>query len=293
MSVDIARIRHHIEILTQTVRPAESVKLEECRKYVAGQLEDSGWSVDRSSFVAEVDTGESLHGVNLVARGADFDASAPRLCVGAHLDSRPDSLGADDNASAVATLLEIARLCPESMTGDPQLQLELVAFDLEENGILGGAFHAKAAREAEVDLRGMVSLEMLGYCDSAPNSQQLPKKLQGLYPTTGDFIAIIGNQISHELIHAFRDGMQTVEGLPVETLAVPQNGELLQATRLSDHSPFWDEGFSALMITDTSFMRNPHYHQMSDTIDTLDMQFLERVANGCVRAVRQIVINGL
>ena len=293
MSVDIERIRRHIEFFTETVRPAESGELEKCRRYVMGLFEESGWNVDRSPFVAETCTGESLNGVNLVARRTDFDASAPRFCVGAHLDSRPDSPGADDNASAVATLLEIARLYPELVTSDPGLHLELVAFDLEENGILGGAFHAKVARETGVDLRGMVALEMLGYCDHAPNSQQLPKQLKGLYPDTADFIAIIGNQISGDLIRAFRDGMQVVEGLPVETLVVPQNGELLQATRLSDHSPFWDEGFSALMITDTSFMRNPHYHQMSDTIDTLDMEFLERVANGCVRAVNELVMNGL
>lgn len=292
MHVDQERIRRHIEILTETIRPAESDELEKCRQYISGLFEESGWQVERVPFVAETDVGETLNGINLVARRADFDKSAPRFCVGAHLDSRPDTPGADDNASAVAAMMEIARRYPALVT-HPKLQLELVAFDLEENGMLGGAFHAATARQADVDLRGMVSLEMLGYCDSTPGSQQLPKQLQGLYPDSGDFIAIIGNQISGDLIKAFEKGMRVVPGLPIEILAVPQNGELLQATRLSDHSPFWDEGFSALMITDTSFMRNPHYHQMSDTIDTLDMDFLERVANGCVQAVIQIVTNGL
>jgi Zn-dependent M28 family amino/carboxypeptidase len=87
--------------------------------------------------------------------------------------------------------------------------------------------------------------------------------------------------------------MQRVEGLPVETLAVPSNGESLQATRLSDHSPFWDAGFSALMITDTSFLRNPHYHLASDTPETLDMTFLERVTQGGFQAVRSIQTDGL
>ena len=293
MAVDIERIRRHIEFLTESIRPAESDELEKCRRYVTGLFEDCGWNVEHCPFVAETDWGSALKGVNLVARRTDFDPSAPRFCIGAHLDSRPDTPGADDNASAVAVLMEIARLLPGRLSDEPTLQLELVAFDLEENGMLGGAFHAKVARETQVDLRGMVSLEMLGYCDTTPGSQQLPKQLKGLYPETGDFIAIIGNQISGDLIHVFRDGMQTVRGLPVECLAVPQNGELLQASRLSDHSPFWDEGFSALMITDTSFMRNPHYHQMSDTIDTLDMDFLERVGNGCVEAVARIVNNGI
>ena len=83
--------------------------------------------------------------------------------------------------------------------------------------------------------------------------------------------------------------MRQVEGLPVETLAVPANGEALQAIRLSDHSPFWDAGFEALMITDTSFMRNPHYHRSSDTPQTLDPEFLALVARGCLTAVRRIV----
>ena len=292
MHVDQERIRRHIEFLTESIRPAESDELEKCRQYISALFEESGWQVQRVPFVAETDSGETLNGINLVARRADFDESGPQFCVGAHLDSRPDTPGADDNASAVATMMEIARLYPTLVTS-PKLQLELVAFDLEENGMLGGAFHAATTRQTGVDLRGMVSLEMLGYRDSTPGSQQLPKQLKGLYPDTGDFIAIVGNQISGDLIKAFENGMKVVPGLPVEILAVPQNGELLQATRLSDHSPFWDEGFSALMITDTSFMRNPHYHQMSDTIDTLDMDFLERVANGCVEAVAQIVTNGL
>ena len=83
--------------------------------------------------------------------------------------------------------------------------------------------------------------------------------------------------------------MQRAPDLPVETLAVDANGEYLQATRLSDHSPFWDAGYAALMITDTSFLRNPNYHLPTDTLQTLDMQFLHRVAQGCLEAVRHVV----
>jgi Zn-dependent M28 family amino/carboxypeptidase len=190
-------------------------------------------------------------------------------------------------------MLEIARLLPGDWPDDPQLDLELVVFDLEENGMLGGAAHVQRMKADAVDLRGMVSLEMLGYCDHRPNSQALPRALEGMYPETANFIAIIGNQNSHELIEQFRTGMQRVRELPVETLAVPSNGEFLQATRLSDHSPFWDAGYPALMITDTSFLRNPHYHLPSDTLETLDMQFLHRVAEGCLSAVRHVVAVGL
>ena len=95
------------------------------------------------------------------------------------------------------------------------------------------------------------------------------------------------------MLERFRAAMLRVEGLPVETLSVPENGQLLQASRLSDHSPFWDAGFAALMVTDTSFLRNPHYHLASDTPETLDFEFLERVTQGTVLAVCDILQNGL
>lgn len=294
MEVDRQRLKEHLSEICRTPRPAESEELESARCYVSRCLEDAGWSVQRQPFEAADDLGGVLHGINLVAQHPEHPlGDGPRFCVGAHLDSRPDSPGADDNGTAVATLLEIARLLPGIWPDAPKLSLELVAFDLEENGMLGGAFRAAQARAENVDLRGMVSLEMLGYCDHRPNSQNLPRPLVGLYPDTGNFIAIIGNQNSKSLIEGFRAGMERVAGLPIESLCVPNNGDDLQATRLSDHSPFWDAGFAALMLTDTSFLRNPHYHTPGDTIETLDFEFLQQVAEGAFLATREIIANGL
>lgn len=294
MEVDADRLFAHINELCRVPRPAESPRLEEMRLYVTNCLQDFGWSVSRHAFTAQPEVGGTLAGENLIAVSQQHPLrGGPRLCVGAHLDSRPDTPGADDNASAVAAMLEIARILPQTWPADAPLDLELVAFDLEENGMLGGAEHARLSKEAGVDLRGMVSLEMLGYCDHAPKSQALPRGLEGLYPDTGNFIAVIGNQNSARLIDSFSAGMRRVENLPVETLAVPENGNLLQATRLSDHSPFWDAGYAALMITDTSFLRNPHYHMPTDTAETLDREFLHKVSQGCLEAVRQLICNGL
>jgi len=288
--IDVERLRDHVARLAGTPRPAESAALVEARDYVAGCLADSGWTVKRHEFVATNDTGNPLRGINLIARHNRHPlGTGPRLCVGAHLDSTTESPGADDNASAVAALLEIARVLPDGWPEQPALDLELVAFDLEEYGMLGGAEHARRCRQENIDLRGMVSLEMLGYCDSQPGSQALPRSLVGKYPDTGDWIAIIGNQNSGPLIEQFRTGMTRVSGLPIETLQVPDNGNLLQATRLSDHSPFWDAGYAALMITDTAFLRNPHYHQRTDTPETLDYNFLHRVTHGCLEAVRHLL----
>lgn len=298
MPVDRDRLRRHIAELTRTPRPAESAELEACRQMVTRHLSDAGWSVHRHEFRASTEDGTRLSGINLIAthesqpcRGRE--PSVPRFCVGAHLDSRIETPGADDNASAVAALLEIARLIPLEWRDDAQLELELVVFDLEEHGMLGGAEHARLSKLRPIELAGMVSLEMLGYCDHRPGSQQLPRQLVGLYPETGDFIAVIGNQNSARLIDRFVHGMRQVEGLPVEWLSVPLNGEMLQATRLSDHSPFWDAGYPALMVTDTSFLRNPHYHLPSDTIDTLDMEFLHKVTEGALEATREVLIGGL
>jgi len=296
---DRALIETHLQELTAVPRPCHSDELEAARGYVTRLFEEYGWDVRRHDFdvlndVGELNLGENLHGTNLVAtRHGQFDSDRPRLCVGAHLDSRPDTPGADDNASAVAAMLEIARLMPSIWPDGGQLELELVAFDLEENGMLGGREHARFSKESGVDLRGMVSLEMLGYCDHTPGSQSLPRALRGLYPDTGNFIAVIGNQNSTSLIEQFATGMDTVDGLPVERLQVPENGNGLQATRLSDHSPFWDAGYPALMITDTSFMRNPHYHMPTDTADTLDMQFLHLVTEASVKATRRLILRGV
>jgi Zn-dependent M28 family amino/carboxypeptidase len=208
------------------------------------------------------------------------------------MDSCPQTPGADDNASAVAALLEIARVLPESWPTDAIWDLELVAFDLEENGMVGGAWHAQSCKQRNVDLQGMISLEMLGYCRHEENSQQLPPELVGHYPSVGNFIALIGNQNSHPLLGAFAFGMKHVPDLPVEVLAVPDNGNPLPASRLSDHSGFWDAGYPALMITDTSFLRNPHYHMPTDTVDTLDFDFLQQVTQGCVEALRLVLRHG-
>lgn len=293
MPVDRERLRTHVTRLAAKPRPAGSPELIEARTFVARELEATGWEAIPSPFAATSEAGFRLEGINLIARHRGHPwSNRPRFCLGAHLDSREESPGADDNASAVAALLEIARLLPPRWPDRAALDLELVAFDLEEHGMLGGADRAACCRREAIDLRGMVSLEMLGYAVETPRSQGLPRSLIGKYPDVGNWIAVIGNQDSASLIAAFRDGLRTIAGLPVETLQVPENGTLLQATRLSDHSPYWDAGYPALMITDTAFLRNPHYHQPSDTVETLNFEFLERVTAGCVEGLIRVLERG-
>src|SRR5262249_53303704 len=153
----------------------------------------------------------------------------------------------------------------------------------------GSSFHARRLRKSGALVRGMISLEMLGYTDARPGSQNLPPGLRGLYPDVGNFIGVCGNERSGKLVETTVAGLKSVAGLPVEFIVVPGGGDLVPEVRLSDHSAFWDEGYQALMITDTSFFRNPHYHQASDTPDTLDYPFLARVTAGVWAAVRRLL----
>lgn len=286
--IELDRLQQHLRRIVRP-RPSGSPELESLRNYVTEQLESFGWCVGRHEFETVSEIGDRLTGIQLIATLKSSSPSADKwLCVAAHLDSRPETPGADDNATGVAGLLEIARCWPD-WRPEHGADVELVVTDLEEHGMLGGAEHARLWLARPERLIGMVALEMIGYCDQRPNTQALPKQLVGKYPTTGNFIAVIGNQNSTALIECFDSGLKEVPRLPVETLQVPENGNWLQAVRLSDHSPFWDAGFPAVMITDTSFLRNPHYHCGSDTVETLDLEFLRQVTAGCLRAMRLVV----
>ena len=179
------------------------------------------------------------------------------------------TVGADDNATGVAVLLEFARSFAETPARYP---LRLVAFDMEEYGLLGSADYAALLREQKQPLRLMISLEMLGYRDSTPGSQKYPFPLELFYPNRGDLISLSGNMKK--------------SSVNSQWLPIPNRGLFIPQTRLSDHSPFWDEGYLAIMVTDTAFMRNPHYHKPSDTIATLDLDFLTGVCEGLEQGIR-------
>jgi Zn-dependent M28 family amino/carboxypeptidase len=217
---------------------------------------------------------------NIIARTAA--KRAPLVILGAHYDAVQGSPGADDNASGVAVLLEAARVLASMKLN---FELLLCAFNLEEHNMIGSSHLAKRLKADGAKITGMISLEMLGYTDHRPGSQQYPAALRWLYPDRADFIGVIGNWRSAALLRTFVAALRKVDGLPVETLSVLGNGFLVPQVRLSDHAPFWDAGYPALLLTDTAFMRNPHYHSASDTIETLDLDFMAKVCQGVVNAV--------
>ncbi len=205
----------------------------------------------------------------------------PPILIGAHFDTVIGSPGADDNATGIAVLLELARFFYHNPT---QYPLRLVAFDLEEYGLLGSRAYANYLKQQQTALRLMISLEMLGYCNPKPNTQLYPPGLKDFYPSSGDFIALIGNLSTvSDLIKICRRIRKTHTAC--EWLGVPFYGRIIPDTRRSDHAPFWDNGYKAIMVTDTSNFRNPNYHQPSDTLDTIDLDFLTGVCEGLTEAI--------
>ena len=214
---------------------------------------------------------------------AQNQVNRPVILIGAHYDTVPGSPGADDNATGVAVLLEMARAFHAEPARYP---IRLVAFDFEETsyGRAGSTHYARSLKE---QLRLMISLEMLGYCVSASNSQIYPIGLKYFYPNQGNFIALVGNLKSiPDLIHLRRNIRQA--GVNCELLPVPNNGKILPLTRRSDHAPFWDRGDRALMITDTADLRNPNYHKASDRVETLNLDFLTGICHGLITGIRSL-----
>ena len=216
-------------------------------------------------------------GENLILRLPGHQSHLAPLLVGAHYDGPPQSPGADDNATGVAVLLELARLWSHR---PPRRPVWLVAFDQEERGPQGGRLGSRILaaqlRAGGQAIHLMVSLEMLGF--TSPTQRYPLDAMRWLYGNRGDFLALVANLAAAPLL----PGLAHRLGRHVSTkvLPVPLRGLPLPDTRRSDHASFWDRGYNAVMATDTSFLRNPHYHLPSDTLSTLDLPFLSAVCAG-------------
>ena len=246
--------------------------------FIEEKLENYGLEVESDYFSYRGKNFRNIIGRQGPQRGGSL------IILGAHFDSVQGTPGADDNASGVAVLLEAARLLARARARAGS-QVLFCAFNLEELNMVGSGYLAKKLKSAGTKIDAMISLEMVGYTDSRSGSQKYPLGLKAFYPDRGDFIGVIGNWSSASLLRRFARQMRQVRGLSVETLSVPGNGGLIPAVRLSDHSPFWDAGYPALMVTDTSFFRNPHYHGSTDTLETLNLDFMGKVCEGVIRAV--------
>lgn len=209
------------------------------------------------------------------------------IIVGAHYDTEETTPGADDNASGVVGVIELARRLAGAK---PDRTIRLVIFANEEalsfgTDAMGSQLHANNAHARGDDIRAMISLEMIGYYDESPGSQQYPPPLNLLYPDTADFIAVVGNLSSTALTRRAARVMRDANTIPVYGAALPA---AVPGIAWSDHHSFWRLGVPAIMITDTSFYRNPNYHQPSDTPDTLDFARMARVLDAVEALVRDL-----
>ncbi|SFI25079.1 M28 family peptidase [Nitrosomonas sp. Nm34] len=210
------------------------------------------------------------------------------VLAGAHYDTVSGSPGADDNASGVAALLEIARF----LVGvKPERTLRLVAFVNEESpffyiGEMGSKIYAQAARERHDNIRLMLSLEMLGCYSEEPGSQSYPPLLRWLYPDRGNFIGFVSNLNSRHALKQFAAAFAASSDFPYETLASPT---IVPGVSWSDQISFWRQGYQAVMVTDTAFYRYPHYHRAGDTPGELNYAEMARVVEGLTGALTVLV----
>jgi Zn-dependent M28 family amino/carboxypeptidase len=275
----IERLDAHLRTLTVTIGE-RSVRFPEnlikTADYIQSFYEDIGIAVHREPYDYsdfKVD--------NVVAEISTGPQPSRRYLLGAHYDSVSGTAGADDNASAIAVQLETAR-CLKALLGREALDLAVtfVSFALEEppaygTRYMGSRVYAKKARKVQERIDGMICLEMVGYACYEPGCQHYPFPLGFFgYPKEGNYIGIVGNFKSGGFTKALFKAFQNNPELPVIKIRIPLNGRILPAVRLSDHVSFWDQGFKAVMITDTAFFRNPHYHRPSDTMEKLDYRFM-------------------
>lgn len=278
--VDSKELGKNLRSVVAERNPTSSPQhLARVESYIEKEFKRYGLDVQSDTFTHR---GNNFR--NLIAR-AGPNRNSPLIILGAHFDSVQGTPGADDNASGVAVLLESARVLSRATLHFPVL---FCAFNLEELNMIGSTHFARRLKDSGAKIKAMISLEMVGYSVRKQGIQKYPTGLKWFYPDRGDFIAVVGNWRSSVLLRRFSRQMRRVQGLPVETLNVFGNGILIPPVRLSDHSPFWDLGYPALMVTDTAYFRNPNYHAHSDTLETLDLKFMTKVCEGVTTGIYQL-----
>ena len=279
-------LREHVNALAVDIGPRTPLNgdsLIRAASYIRSVFEGAGL------LVREQDYQYYDHRVtNLLATAPKTAGASAYYLVGAHYDTVPGTPGADDNASAVAVLLELAGRLRNERLKAPVL---FAAFTLEEppaylTGHQGSRVFVRSCQSNSNHMLGAIVLEMVGY--TAPRQHYPYLSRWPGYPAQGDFIGIIGNWRSLRFGWTVLKGFRENQSLPVRSLFLPFNGWILPETRLSDHASFWDAGLPAVMVTDTAFFRNPNYHLPSDTIDTLDFTFMAELVKSLELALHAL-----
>ena len=281
--VVVENLNKHVEYLSVRIGDRHLWKehsLSKAADYIESAFQFSGYTVQRQTYSCY---GKSVS--NLIAEKTGTEDGV--VVIGAHYDTVPGTPGADDNASAVAGMLELARLQKGSLN---EKHLIFVAFVNEEppcfgSHKMGSMVYAKHLKNRKVPVDVMISLEMIGYFCREP-IQRYPLPGMGFfYPKTADFIGVAGNLHSSKYISSLKKGIKKHSAINVRSLIAPQ---YFGGISLSDNSSFWHHGYRAVMVTDTSFFRNQNYHQETDTIDTLNFEAMTEVVRGLYYTLLEI-----
>jgi len=283
---DIHQLYTHVEHLSVKIGSRsvyEYEKIEDTKRYIVSCLEGFGYVPTFQNY----DYGGKIYSNVIVSlRGVKYPDET--VIIGAHYDSVYGTPGADDNASAVAVLLE---MCRDLKSFSPGRTLKLIFFFLEEPPVfrtehMGSYVYAKEAKARNENIKSMMCLEMVGYFSEQKGGQTYPLPLMNMmYPTTPNFIAVVGNLSSRNLVNNVKNSLKNASGIPVETLTTVS---VVPGVDFSDHRSFWKMGYPAVMITDTAFYRNPNYHTESDAIDTLDFHTMSNLLQGLLQAAKDL-----
>jgi hypothetical protein len=278
-------LRAHVEALSSIrFHPRDwqhHKNLEACADYITDHLSVAGAEVHDQPVTAG---GRSYR--NVIGRFAE--ERTPRIVVGAHYDSCDETPGADDNASGIAVLIELAKLFGQMESPPP---VDLVAYTLEEPPFfgtdqMGSCIHAQSLKNNKESVLGVIVLEMVGYFSDERGSQSYPLPLlYFLYPRRGNTIAVVGRWDQGSWVKSVKVGMKGATDLPVYSIRAPAS---LPGVDFSDHRNYWPQGINALMVTDTAFYRNPMYHTLDDKADTLDYDRMAKVAVAVCSAVNTL-----
>lgn len=282
VAADPERLKNDVRVISERFHPRDfsrTANLDACAQYIAEELAKTGATLRLQQY--EVDD-RKYH--NVIARFGTGNDNL--IVVGAHYDTCGHTPGADDNASGVAGLLELARMLAKHPTGQ---NVELVAYTLEEPPYfrtegMGSHQHAQLLKYEGATVRGVIVLEMIGYFSDKPGSQRYPLPLlRAFYPGRGDYIAVAGRIDQWRFLREFKSGMKGATPLPVWSVSAPA---ALPGLDFSDHRNYWPHGWNALMVTDTAFYRNAEYHEAGDTWDKLDYRRMADVVVGVYEGVK-------
>lgn len=271
-----ARVEAHVRALAQPRNSAHPVAYAEAATYVEDRWRELGYAVVREAVRGKVD--------NL---SADLVGGPGIVLLGAHYDSCWDAPGADDNASGVAAMLEVARLLAGRRLSHT---VRFVAWaneeppDFQQDG-MGSLVAARNARARNDDLVAVLALDAVGYYDDSPGSQHWPLGLGALFPNRANFINVVSRTASGRQVLAVSAALRRHSSVPVAAAAAPA---FVTGVDWSDHWSYWQAGYDAVMITDMPPFRNPHYHERTDTPDTLDYDKLARLTAGLAGAVEEL-----